>query len=116
MVSKGKPGSCPHRTYVSGLEDRWLGPLQPSGIKGLLVGMQMAGGPWEAPNPVGAVREDTDPKTKEELERVKKTRKSFPGVGWGGKSVQRPSGGREHTGPDPSTTARHRVHVTERAR
>lgn len=40
----------------------------------MLVGMQVAGGPQEAPNPAGAVREDTDTdrKSKKELETVKR--------------------------------------------
>lgn len=64
MVSKGRPGSRPHRAHGSDEEDRCLNsPLTPSGIRTLLVGMQVARGPREASNPAGTVREDTDPET-----------------------------------------------------
>lgn len=64
MVSKDRSGSRPHRAYGSIVEDRCLNsPLKPSGIRTMLVGMQVARGPQEAQNPAGAIREDSDPET-----------------------------------------------------
>lgn len=61
MVSKDRLGSCPHGAYGSSMEDRCLNrPLKPSGIRAMLVNMQVSRGPQEATNPVGGVREDTD--------------------------------------------------------
>lgn len=46
------------------VEDKYLNsPLKPSEIRTMVVGMQVARGPQEAPNPVGAIREDINPET-----------------------------------------------------
>lgn len=46
------------------VEDKYLNsPLKPNEIRTMVVGMQVARGPQEAPNPVGAIREDINPET-----------------------------------------------------